>query len=153
MSEKTGREMALERMSLIFAEWDRRSAALPDDYGQEYASHEEYGVAAALEFNEIADEMDAAGVTWTAADKSPGSRENGWQKLRSMLKNTSSIEEPGLYVFEHCRHFIRTIPTLPRSETKREDVNTNAEDHVGDETRYRIYTKRHTMERQSLGGL
>lgn len=43
---------------------------------------------------------------------------------------------PALYVFTSCRQFIRTIPALPYSLTKPEDVDTAAEDHVYDESRY-----------------
>lgn len=44
--------------------------------------------------------------------------------------------KPHLYVFSTCTDFIRTIPTLPYSLTKVEDVDSNAEDHAYDETRY-----------------
>ena len=44
--------------------------------------------------------------------------------------------KPMMYVFNTCQDFIRTIPTLPYSQTKPEDVDTDAEDHVLDETRY-----------------
>ena len=43
----------------------------------------------------------------------------------------------GLYVFDTCRQFIRTVPVLPRDENKPDDVDTEAEEHVADETRYR----------------
>ena len=90
----------------------------------------------------IADDMLRVGVRWTMADKRPGSREAGLLKLRTMLKAglQSPMEEPGLFVFDTCRHFIRTIPVLPRDERKPDDVNTSAEDHVYDETRYEIMT-------------
>jgi hypothetical protein len=101
----------------------------------------------------IAEEMQGAGVRWTQADKSGDSRTNGWQKLRQMLADTSSLENPGLHVFDTCRHFIRTIPTLPRSDIKFDDVDTHAEDHIGDEVRYRIYTRRMGMQRRKVGGL
>lgn len=41
---------------------------------------------------------------------------------------------PMLYVFNTCKHFIRTIPTLIYSESNVEDVDTRQEDHclVGD---------------------
>jgi hypothetical protein len=39
-------------------------------------------------------------------------------------------------VTETCRHFIRTVPVLPRDEDKPDDVDTDAEDHVADEVRY-----------------
>jgi hypothetical protein len=48
------------------------------------------------------------------------------------------MEEPGLFVFEHCRQWLRTVPTLPRDEKKPDDVDTDAEDHAGDMTRYRV---------------
>lgn len=40
------------------------------------------------------------------------------------------------YVFNTCRHFIRTIPALIYSETQVEDVDTKMEDHIYDEWRY-----------------
>jgi hypothetical protein len=46
--------------------------------------------------------------------------------------------EPGLYVFDTCTQFIRTVPVLPRDERLYDDVDTDAEDHIGDETRYRV---------------
>jgi hypothetical protein len=88
----------------------------------------------------IAEDMKKAGVQWTAADKSPGSRKNGWERVRMLLKAALAErpEEPGLYVFDRCVHWIRTVPSLPRDPRKLEDVDTNAEDHAGDETRYRV---------------
>lgn len=43
---------------------------------------------------------------------------------------------PMLYVFNTCVDWIRTVPNLPYSQTKPEDVDTNAEDHAYDETKY-----------------
>jgi hypothetical protein len=50
-------------------------------------------------------------------------------------------EGPGLFVFNTCRQFIRTVPVLPRDESKPDDVDSAAEDHVGDETRYELSAK------------
>ena len=44
--------------------------------------------------------------------------------------------KPGLQVFSTCRDFIRTLPALPYSAVTPEDVDTSAEDHIYDETRY-----------------
>ena len=44
--------------------------------------------------------------------------------------------KPMLYVFNTCQDWIRTVPNLPYSQTKPEDVDTNAEDHSYDETKY-----------------
>ena len=92
----------------------------------------------------IADDMAKKGVAWTAADKSPGSRKIGWERVRKYLKASLQhpMEEPGLFVFNNCLQFIRTVPTLPRDKNKSDDVDTDAEDHVGDEVRYRLMTPR-----------
>jgi hypothetical protein len=85
------------------------------------------------------------GVYWTRADKSPGSRKAGWEKMRSMVraaqppKHGGIREHPGLFVCgEACPQFIRTVLSLPRDEKNLDDVNTDAEDHAADETRYRV---------------
>lgn len=41
-----------------------------------------------------------------------------------------------LYVFNTCRHFIRTIPVLVYDERHVEDIDTDTEDHIYDECRY-----------------
>ena len=95
--------------------------------------------------NCIADDMRTAGVKWTEANKSSGSRVSGWELLRTRLAASLEfpMEEPGLFVFNTCNDgFIRTVPVLPRAEKNREDVDTDAEDHVGDETRYRLLGKK-----------
>lgn len=43
---------------------------------------------------------------------------------------------PGMYIFNTCQDWIRTVPNLPYDEKKREDVDTDAEDHDYDATRY-----------------
>lgn len=43
---------------------------------------------------------------------------------------------PKLQVFNTCKEFIRTIPTLPYSAKKPEDIDSDAEDHIYDELRY-----------------
>lgn len=79
-------------------------------------------------------------VRWDKADKSPGSRKRGWQLIRGRLLagKAERMEEPGLFVFDTCRQFIRTVPVLPRSDRDPDDIDTDAEDHVGDEARYRV---------------
>lgn len=43
---------------------------------------------------------------------------------------------PMLYVFKTCRDFIRTLPALTYDVNRVEDINTDGEDHIYDETRY-----------------
>ena len=78
-------------------------------------------------------------VRWEKADKSPGSRKRGWQLMRGRLiaGKAERMEEPGLFVFDTCRQFIRTFPVLPRSDRDADDIDTDAEDHIADEARYR----------------
>jgi hypothetical protein len=102
----------------------------------------------------IASEFKKHGVTWLTANKSPGSRVAGWSLLRDLLANaldrdehggpttrTTPMEEPGFFIFNTCRSWIRTVPMMPRDQDKPDDVDTKSEDHAGDETRYRIYKK------------
>lgn len=58
----------------------------------------------------------------------------GWDEMRQRLKGAAGV--PMLYVFETCRDFIRTVPSLPHDANKPEDIDTSAEDHVADEARY-----------------
>jgi hypothetical protein len=95
----------------------------------------------------IADEMARAPnyVRWTRSDKSPGSRVNGWEIIRKLLKNAMGNELPGLYVFSNCRHVIRTLPTLPRHATIDGDIDSDSEDHAADALRYRVSAKKNTV--------
>lgn len=86
----------------------------------------------------------------------PGSRKAGWAQMRTMLqaaKKTPMMEGPGLFVFANCRQFIRTVPTLPRDPIHLDDVDTDAEDHAGDESRYEIMTKKAQVTMQDLVGV
>lgn len=84
------------------------------------------------------------GIHWTLADKRPGSRKTGWEQFRKVLqqahpaKDGSPREVPGLFVFRNCSDFVRTIPVLPRDQKNLDDVDTDAEDHIADEARYRV---------------
>jgi hypothetical protein len=88
----------------------------------------------------VASNMADAGVEWVRSNKSAGSRVAGWEELRRRLKaaHDQPMESPGLFVFDTCRDFIRTIPVLPRDPRNQDDVDTKAEDHIADETRYRL---------------
>lgn len=92
----------------------------------------------------IAQDMLKEGVSWTRSDKGAGSRKQGWELIRKMLKSAAKKgfrEDPGLFVFDTCEGWIRTVPSLPRDDRNPDDVNTKAEDHAADETRYRIRRK------------
>ena len=55
------------------------------------------------------------------------------------MHNRLAFDEHGipmLYVFNTCHDFIRTIPTIVYSQVRPEDIDTDGEDHIYDETRY-----------------
>lgn len=87
------------------------------------------------------------------SDKSPGSIARGVEVTRNYLEASLKIrdglpmEEKGLFVFDHCVHFIRTVPTLPRSDKNPEVYDSDAEDHWADTLRYRLTMKRAKFER------
>lgn len=94
-----------------------------------------------------ASDMAAMGVRWVEADQSAGSRKQGWEQIRTLLKSalTYPREFPAMYATERCEQFKRIIPSLPRKELDLDDVPKEAEDHLGDETRYRACFKRKTI--------
>lgn len=59
----------------------------------------------------------------------------GWMQLHYRLAFDAE-GYPGMYVFDTCRGFLRTVPALLYSDTDAEDVDTRQEDHIADETRY-----------------
>ena len=46
-----------------------------------------------------------------------------------------------MYIFKNCKAFIRTIPMLQYDEHKVEDLDTEGEDHIADETRYFLMSR------------
>lgn len=102
----------------------------------------------------IAQEMEEEGIFWERADKGPGSRVNGWELMRKMLKasHQQPQESPGLTVFRTGYHFIRCIPVLPRDMVKTDDVDSAAEDHNADESRYELSRVSGTAARVPMTG-
>ncbi len=86
--------------------------------------------------------MEGQGVKWTPSDKTPGSRKIGLQLVRDRCTNSIKREGPGIYFMEHCAASRSTLPVLPRDPKDPEDVDSDAEDHVYDEVRYRVLSDR-----------
>lgn len=86
----------------------------------------------------IGSRMEALGVTWLTSDKSNGSRINGLELARGRLEACVTGEGPALYCMDNCRAFTSLLPTLPRDEDNPDDIDTDAEDHIWDETRYAV---------------
>lgn len=66
-------------------------------------------------------------------------RESGWDQLRRYLVGVNG--QPLLYFIETCEDTIRTLPAIPHDEHNPEDVDTDAEDHAADETRYAVMSR------------
>jgi hypothetical protein len=95
----------------------------------------------------IAERMDNG---WRPADNARVGRSGamgGWDQLRSRLVGTCgrdphsmsvdwSSGRPMIYFFESCEHTIRTLPALQHDQSRPEDIDSDAEDHAADETRY-----------------
>lgn len=84
----------------------------------------------------IAEMMAVKGVMWRRADNK---RKPGWEQLRYRLVGEGGI--PMLYFLDCCEDSIRTIPLLQHDEIDAEDVDTEGEDHAGDETRYAVMSR------------
>lgn len=76
----------------------------------------------------------------------------GWQSVISMLHEATKdvLENPGMWIFDTCREWIRTVPTLMRDEHNIEDIDTKSEDHIADETRYVAQTTRAPLKTKQL---
>lgn len=101
----------------------------------------------------IGEVMIMKGCKWKPADNK---RLPGWEALRQRLvgercapnefvtafpcmtkdDGTQVWRAPMLYFLECCDDTIRTLPTLQHDDKNTEDLDTEAEDHAADETRY-----------------
>ena len=88
----------------------------------------------------IAERMISKGVIFREADNS---RVSGWDQVRNRLLGDDA---PMLYVFSTCQDFIRTFPALQHDTKRPEDVDTDGEDHVGDECRYACMSRPYTRK-------
>ena len=72
--------------------------------------------------------------------KGDNTRLAGKMQLHERLK-FGEDGRPMLYVFSDCRDFIRTLPALAYDPLRVEDVDTQGEDHIYDETRYFLMSR------------
>lgn len=153
--EYTCGERALPRKALVkFAEWYGASGpnkglkmtadAVAKGIRQREAELRQrirYGVADPAIFirdggPSIGETMAVNGVSWRRADNK---RKAGWEQLRQRLLGVGGL--PMLYFTDACEDTIRTLPTLQHSEKDPEDLDTEAEDHAADETRYAVMSR------------
>jgi hypothetical protein len=100
------------------------------------------------------------GPRFVEADKGSGSRKLGWQVVRERLDaclpkpgESPVREKPGLFVWDVCGRWLDTVPSLPRDEDDPDDVDTDAEDHAGDETRYECRRETRTAKSRRAKGV
>lgn len=72
--------------------------------------------------------------------KGDNTRLAGKMQVHERLK-FSPDGKPGMYVFSTCTDWLRTVPNLPYSTKKPEDIDTDAEDHSYDDTRYFLMSR------------
>lgn len=80
----------------------------------------------------IAETAERCGVYFEHGDNR---RVAGWMQMHNRFAFDAN-GVPMLYIFSTCQEFIRTVPILQYSRTHAEDVDSDMEDHIADETRY-----------------
>ena len=102
----------------------------------------------------IADKHELRGIAWYCAKKGPGSRVHAWQEIRQLLANAleDPMEDKGMFVTDSCLQFIRTVPALQRDIKNLDDINTDSEDHIIDETGYMARWHTSSIEQVSIVG-
>lgn len=102
----------------------------------------------------IADKHEIRGVPWEKAAKGPGSRVHAWQEMRQLLANAKEIpmEDRGLFITEDCLQFRRVVPTIQRDPKNLDDIDTEGEDHICDETGYMCRFQPQSIQQVSISG-
>lgn len=78
----------------------------------------------------MAERFAKAGVAFRRGDNK---RIPGWDQVRKRLVGENG--KPLMYIFSTCVDTIRTLPALQHDPNKPEDVDTDNEDHAGDDVR------------------
>lgn len=87
-------------------------------------------------------------------NKADNNRQTGWSRVRELLKNSAeeTPEKAGLWIMDNCEHWLRTVPVLQADRLKPDDVDTNAEDHAADDTRYACMIKSRAPRMAKISG-
>lgn len=100
----------------------------------------------------VAGTFEAIGLRFEKADKSKGTKAQGCQTIRELLRGSIPDEEtgirehPGMFVLDNCTDgFLRTLPVAPRDLKKPDEIADNFEDHCIDEVRYRVLVQRNEV--------
>lgn len=130
---------------------------------QEVGDAISYGVAdpaifARTDGPTVAEKMLSKGINWRKADNRRISRagvQGGWDQMRDRLEGDEDAG-PMIYWFSTCLDSIKIIPALQHDANRPEDLDTNSEDHIADETRYacmsRPYIKKTSQSAKDISG-
>jgi hypothetical protein len=84
-------------------------------------------------------------IRFISSNSAPGTRKLGWGLMRERFlavnpekPRIGPREFPGIFIGARCEEFRRTVPVLSRDEKDPDDVDTDTEDHIGDESRYMV---------------
>lgn len=92
----------------------------------------------------VGEQFAGEGVAWLPADNK---RAPGWAQMRARMLGeggdpvTGEGGAPMAVWFETCADSIRILPGLPHDRAKAEDLDTDSEDHIADETRYAMMSR------------
>lgn len=90
------------------------------------------------QFQDVFDEMDVHISMVNGESKSHRAKLNRQALLHDVLSEAGD-GVPYLQVLGHCRNLIRTLPALPYSDNKPEEIDDNSEDHAYDSLTYGLY--------------
>lgn len=101
------------------------------------------------QMNEGAKKLDRP-LRFSGADNT---RVAGWQRMRSYFEASAQDdrENPGIFVMPNCTEWLRTVPDIQMSSSKPDDIDTKAEDHAADETRYLLMSLAAITRRSGAG--
>lgn len=85
----------------------------------------------------IAEQFSDEGVQWQRADNT---RIAGWKQISDRLEGDGD-GRPMLFIFDTCKHLIRTLPALQHDQHNTEDLDTDGEDHAADALRYGVMSR------------
>ena len=128
--KKSARTLAEEAWTFAIYDGVKDMVADPAIWKDEKISDD--SVSIAQEFEKVGFKM----------HKANNDRINGLVMVDQFLK--TPIDQNGtpmLTVFNTCTGFIRTIPMLTPNPNRPEDVNTDLEDHIYDDTRYAVMSE------------